>query len=255
MTEPCVNPMLQKNARSADNRQRLINAVNQDAEQSTTMTTMTTIPAAALQECSMFFYQNGLGAPWIAFYDGAMKKIAGTSTGGGAPGAPRKPPQSKRAIGTAPMSKTAEAIVAVLPPEGMSKRAIIAACGLTPKQVETGLPTMQKNGLIYLRNSRYFAGPNPAKAGAAGAATGKTSKKSSTKAPSELSEGALKAVRNLPQGSTNAQIQTYLADKEGITALSNHVGIALARHKRAGRLEQRGGVWYAPNVEDLRQAS
>lgn len=216
-------------------------------------TTMTMTTTAVLQECAIFAYQLGLEIPWEPFYKAAMKKLAGTSTGDITPRVRiRKSPQSK---GTGTMSKTAEAIAAVFVPEGMSKRDIVKATSLTPKQVATALPTMQKNGYAYLRNSRWFAGPAPAKS-AAGRPPGatKTPSRTSAKGTPTLGEETMQAIRNSATGMTAGDIMKYLADN-GTPARPNHIGIALQRHKRAGRLELRGDKWYAPNIEALRQAS
>ncbi len=179
---------------------------------------------------------------------GYMQAVTGGST---APGSPKM--KSKGRAPRNKVSKAGQAILAVLTPEGMAKRAIVAATGLSVKTVEGSLATMMmKAGLIYVKNSRYFAGPNPTGTSAEGASRTKRAARSSAKAPTKLSEGVLTAVRSLPQGSTNAQIKAYLADSLGITALPNHVGIALKRHQRASRLETRGGVWYTPGQQELR---
>ena len=153
------------------------------------------------------------------------------------------------------MSKTAQAIMAVFVPEGMSKRDIVKKTGLPAKQVATALPTMQKNGYAYVKNSRWFAGPAPAKSAAGRpAVTAKTTPttEAGANAPA-LGEATMQAIRNSAPGMTNADVQKYLADN-GTPARPNHIGIALQRHKRAGRLELRDKKWYAPNVEELRQA-
>lgn len=45
------------------------------------MPTPTIIPTAALQECAVYAYRTGLTGPWNTFYEAAMKKIAGNSSG------------------------------------------------------------------------------------------------------------------------------------------------------------------------------
>ncbi len=154
------------------------------------------------------------------------------------------------------MSKAAQGIMAVFVPEGMSKRDIVKKTNLTPAQVNTALPTMQKNGYAYVKNSRWFGGPAPAKS-AAGRPPGVTkttpTAEAGTEAP-KLGQLTIKAVASLPPGSTATDIQKYLA-ANGTKARPNHIGTALARHMRGGRLEKREGKWYMPNVEELRQAS
>ena len=60
-----------------------------------------------------------------------------------------------------------------------------------------------------------------------------------------MGDAALKAVTEHP-GATNAQVGTYLTKMLGKAIRPNHIGISLARHKRAGRLETRDGKWYPP---------
>ncbi len=153
------------------------------------------------------------------------------------------------------MSKTAQAITAVFVPEGMSKRDIVKKTNLTTAQVNTALPTMKKNGYAYDKNSRWFPGPAPAKS-AAGRPPGATKTTPTAEAgtkPPTLGQLTITAVAVLPPGSTAADIQKYLAGN-GNKARPNHIGTALARHMRGGRLEKREGKWYLPNVEELRQA-
>ncbi len=155
------------------------------------------------------------------------------------------------------MSKTAQAITAVFVPEGMNKRDIVKKTNLTPAQVNTALPKMKKNGHAYDKNSRWFAGPAPAKSAAGRpAGTAKTTPAKVTEAGTKiaLGEATIAAIRNSAPGMTASDIRKYLADNGNI-ARPNHIGIALQRHKRAGRLELRDKKWYAPNVEELRQAS
>lgn len=61
-----------------------------------------------------------------------------------------------------------------------------------------------------------------------------------------LSEGALRAVRAHPGGVTANTVLDYMKREFGLTVRPNHLGIALQRHRRAGRLEQRDTLWYAP---------
>ncbi len=176
---------------------------------------------------------------------GYMQAVTG---GSNAPGSPE--PKSKGSGTRNTVSKAGQKILAALTPDGMPKRAIVTATGL--KNADGALTTLTKAGLIYLKNSRYFPGSKPTTSAAEGGSGTKRRARSGAKAPTALSDGALTAVRSLPPGSANAQIQAYMANNLGITALPNHVGIALKRHMRAGRLETRGGVWYLPGQQELR---
>jgi hypothetical protein len=59
-----------------------------------------------------------------------------------------------------------------------------------------------------------------------------------------LSDATLKAVLAHPEGVNTNQIFSYLSREFGITVRPNHLGIALQRHRRAGRLENLGQRWF-----------
>jgi hypothetical protein len=61
-----------------------------------------------------------------------------------------------------------------------------------------------------------------------------------------LSDATLKAVQAHGEGPTANEVLTYLFPKFGITVRPNHLGMALQRHRRAGRLENRDHRWYLP---------
>jgi len=48
------------------------------------------------------------------------------------------------------------------------------------------------------------------------------------------------------QGAAANEVLSYLAREFWITVRPNHLGIALQRHRRAGRLENRDQRWYLP---------
>jgi hypothetical protein len=54
-----------------------------------------------------------------------------------------------------------------------------------------------------------------------------------------LSDASLKAVRAHRKGATSNDVLSYLSRRFGMTVRPNHLGIALQRHRRAGRLENR----------------
>jgi hypothetical protein len=67
-------------------------------------------------------------------------------------------------------------------------------------------------------------------------------------APSvSLSDGTLRAVQAHPEGATASEILNYLSREFGMTVRPNHLGIALQRHRRAGRLENRDQRWFMPH--------
>ena len=61
-----------------------------------------------------------------------------------------------------------------------------------------------------------------------------------------LSDAALKAIEAHGEGATAAEVLSYLSRELGMAVRPNHLGIALQRHRRAGRLESRDGRWHLP---------
>jgi hypothetical protein len=59
-----------------------------------------------------------------------------------------------------------------------------------------------------------------------------------------LSDATLKAVDSHGEGATAGDVLIYLSRELGMTVRPNHLGIALQRHRRAGRLESRDSRWY-----------
>ena len=61
-----------------------------------------------------------------------------------------------------------------------------------------------------------------------------------------LSDATLRAVQAHGEGATPSEVLSYLAREFGMTVRPNHLGIALQRHRRAGRLETRDSRWFMP---------
>jgi hypothetical protein len=61
-----------------------------------------------------------------------------------------------------------------------------------------------------------------------------------------LSDATLRAVQAYGEGATPSEVLSYLAREFGMTVRPNHLGIALQRHRRAGRLETRDSRWFLP---------
>jgi hypothetical protein len=59
-----------------------------------------------------------------------------------------------------------------------------------------------------------------------------------------LSDATLKAVQAHGEGANAKQILDYLSREFGMTVRPNHLGMALQRHLRADRLENRDQRWY-----------
>jgi hypothetical protein len=60
-----------------------------------------------------------------------------------------------------------------------------------------------------------------------------------------LGEATLKAVKAHAKGVSADDVRKYLSRKFGLTVRPNHLGSALQRHRRAGRLENRDQRWFA----------
>jgi len=85
-------------------------------------------------------------------------------------------------------------------------------------------------------------------AGTTLATPGKHQVQGAQQAPSVLlSDASLKAVQAHRKGATSNDVLSYLSRRFGMTVRPNHLGIALQRHRRAGRLENRDQRWYLPS--------
>jgi len=62
-----------------------------------------------------------------------------------------------------------------------------------------------------------------------------------------LSDATLRAVQAHGEGATASEVLSYLAREYGMAVRPNHLGIALQRHRRAGRLETRDSRWFMPH--------
>ena len=69
-----------------------------------------------------------------------------------------------------------------------------------------------------------------------------------------MSEAILKALQAHGEGATANEILGYLSREFGMTVRPNHLGIALQRHRRAGRLENRDQRWYLPSSAQSEQS-
>ena len=61
-----------------------------------------------------------------------------------------------------------------------------------------------------------------------------------------LSDATLQAVKAHPHGASANEILSHLSREFGMAVRPNHLGIALQRHRRAGRLENRDQRWHQP---------
>jgi hypothetical protein len=63
-----------------------------------------------------------------------------------------------------------------------------------------------------------------------------------------LGDATLRAVSALGNGASAEDVRTYLGQQWGMNVRPNHLGMALQRHRRAGRLEQRDSRWWSPET-------
>jgi hypothetical protein len=63
-----------------------------------------------------------------------------------------------------------------------------------------------------------------------------------------LGDATLRAVEAHGLGASAADVRQFLAEQLGMAVRPNHLGMALQRHRRAGRLEQRDLLWYPPRA-------
>ena len=63
-----------------------------------------------------------------------------------------------------------------------------------------------------------------------------------------LSDATLQAVQRHPEGLSAGDVLVFLSRELGMSVRPNHLGIALQRHRRAGRLENRDQRWFLPQT-------
>ncbi len=154
-------------------------------------------------------------------------------------------------------SKAVQAILSTLTTAtgGMTQTEITMAVGKAVRAIrmKPTLQTMEKRGLIYQKARKWFAGTAPTATGATqeqktGRGRGRPPKTAASTTPEKtikrgfsLADATLQAVRN--GYSTPNAIIAYLQQTYGETVRSNHLGIALQRHRRGGRLLLSGDNW------------
>jgi len=97
-------------------------------------------------------------------------------------------------------------------------------------------------------NGTALVKPKKARIAKAAKAAGTKAKTDSTQQAksTSLGDATLKAVKAHAKGASTDQLRKYLSQKFGLTVRPNHLGSALQRHRRAGRLENREQRWYLP---------
>jgi hypothetical protein len=90
------------------------------------------------------------------------------------------------------------------------------------------------------------AGPPPAAPQQRSARSAKQAPPVRQETALSLSDATLRAVGAHGGGATAAEVMNYLSHELGMAVRPNHLGIALQRHRRAGRLENRDDRWFLP---------
>ena len=91
--------------------------------------------------------------------------------------------------------------------------------------------------------------PKAAKAPAEPAArrrAGRSGRKAAAKPALPLGDATLRAVEGLGNEVSAEQIREYLGTQFGMQVRPNHLGMALQRHRRGGRLSERDARWSMP---------
>jgi hypothetical protein len=110
------------------------------------------------------------------------------------------------------------------------------------------------------RRGRAVAGPEPASpAVPRGGRGGRRGPRAAPAAPQSatlsLGDATLRAVAAHAGGITAEEVRGYLASQFGMEVRPNHLGMALQRHRRSGRLVQRGSLWLTPQAAGNAEAS
>jgi len=132
--------------------------------------------------------------------------------------------------------------------QGVTTTSLVSTTGLTKSTIVKALSSRAGKTQAITQSRRWYAtGVQPTTAAPASQVRGQAAK-SSGATGSSTSNAVLQAVQNIPNGATNAQVSDYLSKTLGMNVRANHVGIALQRHRRASRLQQRSGKWYMPDA-------
>jgi hypothetical protein len=95
----------------------------------------------------------------------------------------------------------------------------------------------------------------PARTAPAPAATERRTRAAQPASGVSLSDATLRAVQAHGEGATASEVLSYLSKEFGMNVRPNHLGIALQRHRRAGRLESRDSRWFMPHGASAEQSA
>ena|SRR5712691_4719309 len=97
-----------------------------------------------------------------------------------------------------------------------------------------------------VRRGRRAAAATTAGGAAAAPRRGRGRRGAQKTARVSLGDATLRAVAAHGHGASAEDVRQFLADQLGMQVRPNHLGMALQRHRRAGRLHQRDLLWYPP---------
>jgi hypothetical protein len=129
--------------------------------------------------------------------------------------------------------RAAVAATATAAPRRGRRAATTAAAAAAPRRGRRGRGAAPKA-------AAKTAAPRAAKRGAARAAP-----RATRAGGVSLGDATLRAVAMHGNGISAEDVRKYIADQLGMQVRPNHLGMALQRHRRAGRLEQRDLLWYS----------
>ena len=115
--------------------------------------------------------------------------------------------------------------------------------GRRAEAVEAAKPALSRRG----RRARQADATEWAPAPRRGA--GRGGRRTRQKRALGLGDATLQAVQALGNNAAAQQIRDYLAEHFGLRVRPNHLGMALQRHRRAGRLQEDDGRWSAVLAE------
>src|SRR3954469_16214080 len=78
--------------------------------------------------------------------------------------------------------------------------------------------------------------------------TGRSRGTARAKPQVSLADATLRAVETLGNAVSAEQIREYLGREFGMQVRANHLGMALQRHRRGGRLQEEDGRWSIPQL-------
>jgi hypothetical protein len=104
------------------------------------------------------------------------------------------------------------------------------------------------------RRAATTAAKTPTASAAAEPRRGRTGRRAAPKAGAKtggvsLGDATLRAVAAHGHGISAEEVRHYIASQLGMQVRPNHLGMALQRHRRAGRLEQRDLLWFPGHSE------